>query len=157
MNNTKQKKSLRPYSWLSRPEPLLLLPSSSSVALTRLNGPSSRPTTFFCSAENRTRDLRICSQELWPLDLMVFNFVNPTWAKSKDCNGIFLRVYSNESRSNLSGVTDLKAFRAGFRYPPPGVARNGVTAQRVTASLVNKIIHGLRCGWHWKEICQGTV
>jgi hypothetical protein len=60
--------SLRPYSRISRPEPLLLLPSSSSVALTRLSGPRSRRTTFVCSAGNRTRDLRICSQELWPLD-----------------------------------------------------------------------------------------
>jgi hypothetical protein len=37
--------SLRPYSRLSRPEPLLFLPSSSSVVLTRLSGPRSRPTT----------------------------------------------------------------------------------------------------------------
>jgi hypothetical protein len=31
--------SLRPYSRLSGPEPLLFLPSSSSVVLTRLSGP----------------------------------------------------------------------------------------------------------------------
>jgi hypothetical protein len=37
--------SLRPYSRVSRPEPLLFLPSSSSVLLTRLSGPRSRPTT----------------------------------------------------------------------------------------------------------------
>jgi hypothetical protein len=37
--------SLQPYSRLSRPEPLLFLPSSSSVVLTRLSGPHSRPTT----------------------------------------------------------------------------------------------------------------
>jgi hypothetical protein len=37
--------SLRPYSRLSRREPLLVLPSSPSVVLTRLSGPSSRPTT----------------------------------------------------------------------------------------------------------------
>jgi hypothetical protein len=36
---------LRPYSRLSRPEPLLFLPSSSSVVLTKLSGPRSRPTT----------------------------------------------------------------------------------------------------------------
>jgi hypothetical protein len=45
--------SLRPYYRLSRPEPLLFLLTSSSVALTRLSGPHSRPTTFFffsCSA-----------------------------------------------------------------------------------------------------------
>jgi hypothetical protein len=61
--------SIRPYSRLSRPEPLLFLPSSSSVVLTRLSGPCSRITTFHLVVPgNRTRDLRICSQELWPLD-----------------------------------------------------------------------------------------
>jgi hypothetical protein len=42
--------SLRPYSLISRPEPLLFLPSSSSVVLTRLSGPRSGTTT---------------SQEIW--------------------------------------------------------------------------------------------
>jgi hypothetical protein len=37
--------SLRPYSRLSRPEPLLFLPSSSSIILTRLSGSRSRSTT----------------------------------------------------------------------------------------------------------------
>jgi hypothetical protein len=37
--------SLRPYSRFSGPEPLLVLPSSSSVVLTRLSEPRSRPTT----------------------------------------------------------------------------------------------------------------
>jgi hypothetical protein len=37
--------SPRPYSRFSRPEPLLFLPSSSSLVLTRLSGPCSRPTT----------------------------------------------------------------------------------------------------------------
>jgi hypothetical protein len=36
---------LRPYSRLPKPEPLLFLSSSSSVVLTRLSGPRSRPTT----------------------------------------------------------------------------------------------------------------
>jgi hypothetical protein len=36
--------SLRPYSRLSRPEPLLFLSSSSSIVLKRLSGPRSRPT-----------------------------------------------------------------------------------------------------------------
>jgi hypothetical protein len=36
---------LRPYSRLSRPEPLLFLPGSSSVVLMRLSGACSRPTT----------------------------------------------------------------------------------------------------------------
>jgi hypothetical protein len=35
-----------PYSWLSRPEPLLLLPSSSSIALTWLSRPRSITTIF---------------------------------------------------------------------------------------------------------------
>jgi hypothetical protein len=37
--------SLRPYSRFSIPEPLLFLSSSSSVVLTRLCVPRSRPTT----------------------------------------------------------------------------------------------------------------
>jgi hypothetical protein len=37
--------TLRPYSRFPRSEPLLFLPSSSSVVLTRLSGPRSRPTT----------------------------------------------------------------------------------------------------------------
>jgi hypothetical protein len=36
-------RSLRPYSRIPRPEPLLFLSSSSSVVLTRLSGPRSRP------------------------------------------------------------------------------------------------------------------
>jgi hypothetical protein len=35
--------SLRPYSRLSRPQPLRFLPSSSSIVVTRLTGPRSRP------------------------------------------------------------------------------------------------------------------
>jgi hypothetical protein len=36
---------LRPYSRISRPEPLPFLPSCSSIILTRLSGPRYRPTT----------------------------------------------------------------------------------------------------------------
>jgi hypothetical protein len=62
-------RSLRPYSRLSRPELLLLLPSSSSVALPRLSGPRSRHTTFFfLQCWESSRDLQICSQKLCPLD-----------------------------------------------------------------------------------------
>jgi hypothetical protein len=50
----------------SRPEPFFFLPSSSSVVLTRLSGPRSRPTTsqriWYCRESNL--DLWICSQEL---------------------------------------------------------------------------------------------
>jgi hypothetical protein len=45
-------------SRFSRPKPLLLLSSSSSIMLLRKSG----------SAGNLTRDLWICSQELWPLN-----------------------------------------------------------------------------------------
>jgi hypothetical protein len=38
--------SSRPYSRFSRPEPLLFLPSSSSIVITRLSGFCSRSTTF---------------------------------------------------------------------------------------------------------------
>jgi hypothetical protein len=34
-----REESLRPYSRLSRPEPILFLSSSSSIVLTRLSGP----------------------------------------------------------------------------------------------------------------------
>jgi hypothetical protein len=37
--------SLRPYSRISRLQPLLFLPSRCSIVLTRLSGPRSRPTT----------------------------------------------------------------------------------------------------------------
>jgi hypothetical protein len=46
-------RSLQPYS-VSRPEPLLFLPSSSSIVLTRLSGPHSRPTT--CQKIWQSRD-----------------------------------------------------------------------------------------------------
>jgi hypothetical protein len=42
--------SPRPYSRVSRPKPLLFHPNSSSIVLTRLSGPRSKPTT---------------SQEIW--------------------------------------------------------------------------------------------
>jgi hypothetical protein len=60
----------RSYSRISRQKPLLFLPSCSSVVLTRLSGPCSRPTTCFplVVPGNRTRDLRICTHELLPLD-----------------------------------------------------------------------------------------
>jgi hypothetical protein len=38
-------RSPRPYSRISRPEPLLYLPSSSSIVFKRLSGPRSRPST----------------------------------------------------------------------------------------------------------------
>jgi hypothetical protein len=48
--------SLWPYSRVSRPQPLIFLPSSSSIALTRLSGPRSRPLLRKSgSAGNRTR------------------------------------------------------------------------------------------------------
>jgi hypothetical protein len=48
--------SLWLYSRLSRPEPLLFIPSSSSTVLTRLSEPRCRPSTSQ-SAGNRTRPL----------------------------------------------------------------------------------------------------
>jgi hypothetical protein len=56
--------SLRPYSRFSRPEPLLFLPSSCSIVLTR-----PRPTTSqkIWQSRESNPDLWICSQELWLL------------------------------------------------------------------------------------------
>jgi hypothetical protein len=51
---------------LSRLQQLLFLPSSSSIVLTRLSGPRSRPTTSQKIWSNL--DLWICSQELWTVD-----------------------------------------------------------------------------------------
>jgi hypothetical protein len=58
--------SLRLYSQISRPELLLFLSSSSSIVLTRLSGPRSRPTTSQTIWQRRESnlDLWICSQEL---------------------------------------------------------------------------------------------
>jgi hypothetical protein len=70
MSRGDRDKALRPYSRLSGPEPLLVLPNSFSVVLTRLSGPRSRPTTsqkVWWRRESKP-DLWICSQELWPLD-----------------------------------------------------------------------------------------
>jgi hypothetical protein len=53
-----------------RPEPLVFLPSSSSVILTRLSGPRSRPTTsqkIWYPRESNS-DHCTCSHELWLVD-----------------------------------------------------------------------------------------
>jgi hypothetical protein len=44
VSRSQRGRSPRPYSRISRPEQLLFLSSSSSVILTRLSGPCSRPT-----------------------------------------------------------------------------------------------------------------
>jgi hypothetical protein len=58
--------SLRPYSRLSRPQPLHFLPSSSSIVLTRLSGSRFRPITSQKIWQRRESNpnLWICSQEL---------------------------------------------------------------------------------------------
>jgi hypothetical protein len=56
---------IRPYSRLSRPEPLLFLSNRSSIVLMRLSGLCSRPTTSRKIWQRRESN---CSQELWPLD-----------------------------------------------------------------------------------------
>jgi hypothetical protein len=47
--------SLRPYSRFSRPEPLLLIPNSSSIVITRLSGPRSGPLFFRMSGSDGDR------------------------------------------------------------------------------------------------------
>jgi hypothetical protein len=62
--------SLRLYSRLSRPKPLLLVLCNSLIVFTRLSGPRSRPTTpqkMWLRRESN-HDNWICSQDLWPLD-----------------------------------------------------------------------------------------
>jgi hypothetical protein len=61
--------SFRPYSWFSRPEPLICLSSKSSNVVTRLSAPRSRLNIQkIWSHRESNPDLWICSQELWPLD-----------------------------------------------------------------------------------------
>jgi hypothetical protein len=62
--------SLRPYARFSGPEPLLFLSSSSSIVLTSLGEPCSRPTTTQKIWWGREPNLHlwICSHKLWPLD-----------------------------------------------------------------------------------------
>jgi hypothetical protein len=62
--------SLRPYSRFYRQKPLFFLSSSSTFVLTRLTWPF--PDSLLLrksgSAGNRTRNIWICSQKLWPQD-----------------------------------------------------------------------------------------
>jgi hypothetical protein len=60
----------RPLIRFSWPEPLHFHCTSSSIILTRLSGPVPDPLLLRKSggAGNRTRDLWICSKELWSLD-----------------------------------------------------------------------------------------
>jgi hypothetical protein len=63
-------RSLRPYSLLYRPEPLLFLSRSSSIVLMRRSRPHSGPTTSqkIWKRRESNPDLWICSQEPRPLD-----------------------------------------------------------------------------------------
>jgi hypothetical protein len=84
--------SLMLYSRLSRLKPLLFLTIISATVLTRLGALRSRTSKSqnICNAGNRTRDLWICSQELWPVvvrrkvessrpdEVNFFNLSNPS-------------------------------------------------------------------------------
>jgi hypothetical protein len=97
--------SPRSYSRISRPEPLLFLPSRSSIVLTRLSGPRSRSTTSqkSGSAGNRTRGLWVYSQEIRPLD-----------HRGGQCNGIQPTLFRNPDVTSLQLCT-----------PPPPKAVGG--------------------------------
>jgi hypothetical protein len=70
----------RPYSRLSRPEPLLFLSSSSSLVLTSLSAPCSRPSTARKICRESSPDLWICSEE--PLDHRGGQVYLKRWKKS---------------------------------------------------------------------------
>jgi hypothetical protein len=57
----------RSYARVSRPESVLFLPSSSSIVITRLSGPHSRPTSSQKIWQRRESNpgLLICSQDIW--------------------------------------------------------------------------------------------
>jgi hypothetical protein len=62
--------SIRLYSRFSRPKPLIFLPSSSSIEITRLSGSCSKPAAFqkIWYRRKSNPDLCICRQELSTLD-----------------------------------------------------------------------------------------
>jgi hypothetical protein len=60
--------SLRPYSRFYRQQPLLFYQVASQLYSRGWVDPVPDPLLFSGSAGNRTRGLRICSQELWSLD-----------------------------------------------------------------------------------------
>jgi hypothetical protein len=77
-------------SRFSRQESLLFYQVAPQFVLTRLSAPRSRPTTiFFWYFPESNPGLRICSQELWPLDhrggpwemklLLYFTFIILIW------------------------------------------------------------------------------
>jgi hypothetical protein len=78
-------RSLWLYSRFYKPEPPLFPSSSSSIVLTRLSEPRSRPTASWKIWRESNPDLWICSQELWPLHHRgghTFSFLNPNTAPS---------------------------------------------------------------------------
>jgi hypothetical protein len=82
--------SLRPYSTFSRQDPLLFLPSSYSVVLTRLSGPRSRPTTkqitLLKIVAVRTSNNNIKKETKTKSN----NFPFPYFLKSRTREGIFV-------------------------------------------------------------------
>jgi hypothetical protein len=75
---------LRPYSRISTPEPLLFLPSSSTIVLARLSGPCSRPTA---------------SQKIWCL--LKINVFEECWIHLQGWKISQSRNYQEADRSNM--------------------------------------------------------
>jgi hypothetical protein len=115
--------SLRPYSRLSRPEPLLFLSSSSSIVLTRLTGSLSCP-------HYPSEYLIGPGIEPGPLTT-----IWPRWS-NKSYKAVFLArvVYSEHgARSNISQRDNMATFCRILRRLLPSARQLG-------------------CGWSWVEL-----
>jgi hypothetical protein len=119
VSHLQRKESLRPYSRISRPEPLLFLPSSSSVVFTRLSWPGSRPSAsqkiWWCRESNP--DLWISSLELLPLDhsggspRFLLNTFPPL-----HINWLMLSTTSHEYHAQMSNVKHLLYYYTALHF-----------------------------------------
>jgi hypothetical protein len=88
------------------------LSSISSVVLTTLSGPRSRPTTFFWYCRESNPGLRICSQELWELDHRGGRESLYNKLKKNVINLIFLTISVNV----LFGSPMLNGYNQNFKH-----------------------------------------
>jgi hypothetical protein len=79
-------------------------PSTSSIVLTRLSGPITRPTTSQ-NREESNSDLWICSQKLWPLDL-----------RGGQIFATFILIWKNCSGRFTGAVQKLQSYDCVFRF-----------------------------------------
>jgi hypothetical protein len=80
------------------------LSSNSSAVLTRLSGPRSRPITFLWQCRESNPCLRICSQELWPLDHRGGRSVHNLFSKQEQVSSVNFRPSSSDRQTNFPAL-----------------------------------------------------